>query len=297
VTDSRETVLSLSGISKRFGDVVANDAITLELRRGEVLALLGENGAGKSTLVSILFGHYVADAGTVTAFGEPLRGGDPAAALAAGIGMVHQHFTLADNLSVEDNVLLGTQPLWSPRTHRTAARAKLAAAAERFGLRVDPAARVGTLSVGERQRVEILKALYRDARILILDEPTSVLTPQESEVLRVSHRIAVLRGGRLVATLDAADASADRLAEAMVAAACACRCRAIIGEATSYARSRSCASPVSNAVLRSTTYRLRCGRARSSASSACPATARTRSRTCCAACARRSRAACNSAVA
>jgi simple sugar transport system ATP-binding protein len=206
-----------------------------------VLALLGENGAGKSTLVSILFGHYVADAGTVTAFGEPLRGGDPAAALAAGIGMVHQHFTLADNLSVEDNVLLGTQPLWSPRTHRTAARATLAATAERLGLRVDPAARVGTLSVGERQRVEILKALYRDARILILDEPTSVLTPQESEalfatlsrlvaeglsiifishklgeVLRVSHRIAVLRGGRLVATLDAADASADRLAEAMV---------------------------------------------------------------------------------
>jgi simple sugar transport system ATP-binding protein len=240
VTES-QPVLRLEGITKRFGDLLANDAITLELRRGEVLALLGENGAGKSTLMSILFGHYVADAGSVTAFGKPLRPGDPAAALAAGIGMVHQHFTLADNLSVEDNVLLGTEPLWSPRSRRRAARAKLVASAQRFGLRVDPAARVGALSVGERQRVEILKALYRDARILILDEPTSVLTPQETdslfatlsrlvaeglsivfishklrEVLRVSQRIAVLRAGRLVATLDAADASADGLAEAMV---------------------------------------------------------------------------------
>ena len=236
-----QPVLRLEGITKRFGDLLANDAITLELHRGEVLALLGENGAGKSTLVSILFGHYVADAGSVTAFGTPLRAGDPAAALAAGIGMVHQHFTLADNLSVEENVLLGTEPLWSPRSDRRAARAKLVATAQRFGLRVDPAARVGALSVGERQRVEILKALYRDARILILDEPTSVLTPQETEalfatlsrlvaeglsiifishklreVLRVSQRIAVLRAGRLVATFDAADASADRLAEAMV---------------------------------------------------------------------------------
>jgi simple sugar transport system ATP-binding protein len=236
-----DPVLRLEAITKRFGDLLANDAITLELRRGEVLALLGENGAGKSTLVSILFGHYVADAGSITAFGTPLRPGDPAAALAAGIGMVHQHFTLADNLSVEDNVLLGTEPLWSPRSDRRAARAKLVATAQRFGLRVDPAARVGALSVGERQRVEILKALYRDARILILDEPTSVLTPQETEalfatlsrlvaeglsiifishklreVLRVSQRIAVLRAGRLVATFDAADASADGLAEAMV---------------------------------------------------------------------------------
>jgi simple sugar transport system ATP-binding protein len=241
VTDPGEPVLRVDGITKRFGSVVANDAISLDVGRGEVLALLGENGAGKSTLVSILFGHYVADAGTITAFGAPLRPGDPAAALAAGIGMVHQHFTLADNLDVLDNVMLGTQPLWSPRADRAAARDKLLRTARRFGLRVDPDARAGTLSVGERQRVEILKALYRDARILILDEPTSVLTPQETEalfatlgrfvadglsivfishkldeVLRVSNRIAVLRAGRLVATLDTPGAERTALAELMV---------------------------------------------------------------------------------
>ena len=241
MTQSRAPVLRLAGITKRFGALTANDAISLDLERGEVLALLGENGAGKSTLVSILFGHYVADAGTITAFGKPLRPGDPAAALAAGIGMVHQHFTLADNLSVHDNVVLGTQPLWSPRADRARARERLARTAARFGLHVDPDATVGSLSVGERQRVEILKALYRDARILILDEPTSVLTPQETEalfatlarlveeglsiifishklteVLRVSSRIAVLRGGRLIATLAAAQADPAQLAEMMV---------------------------------------------------------------------------------
>jgi ABC-type uncharacterized transport system ATPase subunit len=234
-------VLRLTGITKRFGALVANDAISLELAQGEVLALLGENGAGKSTLVSILFGHYVADAGGIEAFGAPLPPGDPAAALAAGIGMVHQHFTLADNLTVLDNVMLGTESLWRAQSRRGAARAKLLATAQRFGLLVDPDVRVGALSVGERQRVEILKALYRDARVLILDEPTAVLTPQESEslfatlkqlvaqglsvifishkldeVLRVSDRIAVLRGGKLVATLPARGTDKAKLAELMV---------------------------------------------------------------------------------
>ena len=119
------SVLSLSGITKRFGSLVANDAISLGLARGEVLALLGENGAGKSTLVSILFGHYVADSGEIEAFGQPLPPGDPNAALAAGIGMVHQHFTLADNLSVLDNVMLGTEPLWQPFSRRGNARRPL----------------------------------------------------------------------------------------------------------------------------------------------------------------------------
>ena len=239
-------VLRLRGISKRFGELVANDNITLELARGEVLALLGENGAGKSTLVSILFGHYVADAGHIEVGGQPLPPGQPRAALHAGIGMVHQHFTLADNLSVLDNVMLGTESLWRPISKRRAARARLLELGARFGLAVDPDARVATLSVGERQRVEILKALVSSGRkagahILILDEPTAVLTPQESEslfatlaqmvaqglsivfishkldeVLRVSHRIAVLRGGRLVATLPAAGASKAQLALAMV---------------------------------------------------------------------------------
>ena len=239
-------VLRLAGITKRFGALVANDAVSLELGRGEVLALLGENGAGKSTLVSILFGHYVADAGAIEVFGVPLPPGQPKAALAAGIGMVHQHFTLADNLSVLDNVMLGTEPLWRPFSRRAAARARLVDTAQRFGLTVNPEAAVGTLSVGERQRVEILKALTRGAKILILDEPTAVLTPQESEslfdtlgqlvaaglsvifishkldeVLRVSHRIAVLRGGRLVAQLPAAGASKAQLAELMVGRAVA----------------------------------------------------------------------------
>ena len=244
-------VLRLSGITKRFGALVANDAITLELAPGEVLALLGENGAGKSTLVSILFGHYIADGGFIEVFGRELPPGQPRAALEAGIGMVHQHFTLADNLSVLDNVMLGTESLWQPFSRRGQARRALEQAARDFGLEVDPDARVGELSVGERQRVEILKALVafgrkRGARILILDEPTAVLTPQESEslfatlgqmvarglsvifishkldeVLRVSHRIAVLRGGRLVALRPAAGASRAELAEAMVGRAVA----------------------------------------------------------------------------
>ncbi|PZO16867.1 MAG: ABC transporter ATP-binding protein [Burkholderiales bacterium] len=223
-TEAGHPVLRLSGITKRFGTLVANDGISLTLAGGEVLALLGENGAGKSTLVSILFGHYVADAGHIEVHGQRLAPGQPRAALAAGIGMVHQHFTLADNLSVLDNVMMGTEPLWRPASHRAEGRARLLQVAEKFGLSVRPDALVGSLSVGERQRVEIVKALYRGARILILDEPTAVLTPQESEalfetlshmvaqglsiifishklaeVLRVSHRVAVLRQGRLVA--------------------------------------------------------------------------------------------------
>ncbi|QPF75976.1 ABC transporter ATP-binding protein [Roseateles sp. DAIF2] len=234
--------LRLRGISKRFGALQANDAISLSLARGQVLALLGENGAGKSTLVSILFGHYVADVGEIEVFGRPLPPGQPKAALAAGIGMVHQHFTLAERLSVLDNVMLGLEPLWRPFSRRRALRQRLLETAQRFGLQVDPEALIADLSVGERQRVEILKALVRGARILILDEPTAVLTPQESEalfgslkalvaeglsiifishkldeVLAVSDRIAVLRAGKLVAELpNEAGLSKADLAEAMV---------------------------------------------------------------------------------
>ncbi|QQP87762.1 ABC transporter ATP-binding protein [Skermanella sp. TT6] len=237
----RDVVLRLAGITKRFGPLVANDDVSLELRGGQVMALLGENGAGKTTLMNILFGHYVADAGHIEAFGRPLPPGSPKAALAAGICMVHQHFTLADNLSVLDNVILGTEPLWRLRSDRGRGRRRLAELAERFGLAVDPDARVGSLSVGERQRVEILKALYRDARILILDEPTAVLTPQESDrlfatlklltaeglaVVFISHKmnevmaasdvVGVLRGGRLVALRRTAETSRGELAELMI---------------------------------------------------------------------------------
>jgi simple sugar transport system ATP-binding protein len=234
-------ILALRGITKRFGALVANDDISLTLREGEVLSLLGENGAGKSTLVSILFGHYVADSGSIEVFGKPLPPGSPRAALTAGIGMVHQHFTLADNLSVLDNILLGTEPLLSVTSARGAAQARVRELSRRFGLSVDPSAPVGTLSVGEKQRVEILKALYRNARILILDEPTAVLTPQEveslfatlrqmvadgmsvifishklDEVLAISDRVAVLRAGKRVAERPAQGATKAQLAELMV---------------------------------------------------------------------------------
>ena len=239
--NDRTPALQLSGITKRFGALVANDNISLHLNHGEVLALLGENGAGKSTLVSILFGHYAADEGSITAFGKPLPPADPKAALAAGIGMVHQHFALADNLSVLDNVLIGLEPLWRLRSNAAPVRKQLAEAALRFGLAVNPDAQVSSLSVGEKQRVEIHKALVRGAKILILDEPTAVLTPPESaalfvtlkqmvaqglsiifishkldEVLQVSDRIAVLRAGKLVAECAAAEVTKPQLAQWMM---------------------------------------------------------------------------------
>ncbi|MGO4915480.1 ABC transporter ATP-binding protein [Pseudogemmobacter sp. W21_MBD1_M6] len=241
--EKAQVVLRLDRITKTFGALTANDAISLVLREGEVIALLGENGAGKTTLMNILFGHYTADSGTVEVFGQTLPAGNPRAALAAGVGMVHQHFTLADNMTVLDNIVLGTLPLWMPWFDRAAATARIMALAQDFGLAVAVDAKVGTLSVGERQRVEILKALYRDARILILDEPTAVLTPQETdalfatmrkavarglsvvfishklhEVTAISSRCYVLRHGRLVAEVATQDTDRHALAELMVGA-------------------------------------------------------------------------------
>ncbi|MGI9371579.1 MAG: ABC transporter ATP-binding protein [Hyphomicrobiales bacterium] len=234
-------VLELTNITKRFGALVANDDISLSLASGEVLALLGENGAGKTTLMNILFGHYVADEGSVSVNGVPLVKGSTEASISAGIGMVHQHFTLADNLTVLENIILGTESLWSWKQDLVEAKRKLTRMSEQFGLAVDPDALIGDLSVGERQRVEILKALYRDARILILDEPTAVLTPQETaslfetlkqltddglavifishklhEILAVSDRVAVLRRGAIVGTVETSDADRSLLAEMMV---------------------------------------------------------------------------------
>ncbi|MFK7938501.1 MAG: ABC transporter ATP-binding protein [Roseovarius sp.] len=241
-------VLSLNGLSKRFGSVVANDAVNLDLMQGEVLALLGENGAGKTTLMNMLFGHYLPDAGTVEVAGndgvlQHLPLGHPQAALAAGIGMVHQHFTLAENLSVIDNILLGSEPLLALRRNRRAARAKIEGIMQKSGLAAPLDTRVSRLSVGERQRVEILKALYRDARILVLDEPTAVLTPQEAdalfenigamtqqglsvifishklrEVLAFSSRIAVLRHGVKVGEMATSEADEAAIAQLMVGA-------------------------------------------------------------------------------
>jgi len=235
------TVLRLTSITKRFGPLVANDAISLDLAQGEVVALLGENGAGKTTLMNILFGHYVADEGTVEAFGKPLTPGDPRAALNAGVGMVHQHFTLADNMTVLENIALGTEPLFAPRFRAGSARDKITRLSGSFGLEVDPDRLVANLTVGERQRVEILKALYRDARILILDEPTAVLTPIETdalfatlrelvadglsiifishklhEVMAISDRVIVLRGGKVAGERQTSETDRRELAALMV---------------------------------------------------------------------------------
>ncbi len=234
-------VLQLSGITKTFGKLVANKNISLHLHSGEILALLGENGAGKTTLMNILFGHYVADNGHIEVFGKSLPPGSPNAALEQGVGMVHQHFTLADNMTVLDNITLGTEPLFAIKRGSRAARKKIHNLVEKFGLEVKPHILVKHLSVGERQRVEILKALYRDSRILILDEPTAVLTPQETEnlfvtlkllarqglavifishklkeVIRASDRCCVLRHGKVVFEVQTKDTSAEKLAAAMV---------------------------------------------------------------------------------
>jgi general nucleoside transport system ATP-binding protein len=233
----------MQGITKRFPGVLANDGVDFAAAAGEVHALLGENGAGKSTLSNILTGLYRPDEGAISLYGEPVRFESPSDAIDAGIGMVHQHFRLVPPFTVAENIILGE--------HRPEARSfvvhprrierEVAGIGRRYGLAVDPRARVWQLSVGEQQRVEILKALYREAQILILDEPTAVLTPQEAEalfvtlrrmaqegrtVIFISHklnevkavadRVTVLRGGRAVATVDAAGASPHELAALMV---------------------------------------------------------------------------------
>ncbi|MGL1930433.1 MAG: ABC transporter ATP-binding protein [Desulfotalea sp.] len=239
--NTKQTALCLKNISKSFGSLKANDDITLSLSKGEILSLLGENGAGKTTLMNILFGHYLADSGSIEIFGKKLPTGSPQAALESGVGMVHQHFTLADNMTVLDNITLGTEPLYSLFRKKAVAIQKITSLAKKFGLEVEPMVKIKSLSIGQQQRVEILKALYRDVKILILDEPTAVLTPQESdqlfetlrllvheglavifithklqEVMSASDRCVVLRHGKVVHECATANTDATSLAEAMV---------------------------------------------------------------------------------
>ncbi|HEY8103652.1 MAG TPA: ABC transporter ATP-binding protein [Gaiellaceae bacterium] len=235
-------VLELRGITKRFPGIVANDHVDFDLRKGEVHALLGENGAGKSTLMNVLYGLYHPDEGEILINGKKAELGSPKAAIENGIGMVHQHFMLIPVMTVAENIVLATEPVRNGvLLDYAAAEKRVREISTRFGLAVDPRATVQDITVGQQQRVEILKALYRGADILILDEPTAVLTPQEAkelfaiitslteqgksiifishkldEVTEIADRITVLRRGKKIETLPAAGATEQSLARLMV---------------------------------------------------------------------------------
>jgi general nucleoside transport system ATP-binding protein len=234
-------LLQLTGITKRFPGTLANDHVDFDLAKGEVHALLGENGAGKSTLMNILYGLYHADEGEIRINGTPLRIDSPRDAIDAGIGMVHQHFMLIPVLTVAENIVLAMEPHSGPFLDLGTGEQRVRDLSQRYGLTVDPTARVERISVGQQQRAEILKALYRGAEILILDEPTAVLTPQEAEelfaiirslqaegksiifishklgeVLAIADRITVLRQGKRVDTVPRAGATQEGLARMMV---------------------------------------------------------------------------------
>jgi len=239
---STAPLLELRGITKRFPGVLANDNVNFDLRRGEVHALLGENGAGKSTLMNILYGLYTPDEGQILLDGKPIELGSTKAAIEHGIGMVHQHFMLIPVMTVAENIVLAIEPRHAGfLLDYDAAQKRVRELSERYGLLVDPNARIDRTSVGQQQRVEILKALYRGAEILILDEPTAVLTPQEAtelfeiirsltdqgksiifishklnEVLEVADRITTLRRGVVIDTVAAAGATEEGLARMMV---------------------------------------------------------------------------------
>ena len=241
MSGSSPPALELRGITKKFGSVVANDRVDFDVLPGEVHALLGENGAGKSTLMSVLYGMYKPDAGEILIDGQPVEISSPLAAIHLGIGMVHQHFMLVSVMTVAENIVLGQEPNRGGVLDLKAARARVKELSDRYGLAVDPSAAIEDVTVGTQQRVEILKALYRNARILVLDEPTAVLTAQEvkeltgvlarlkedgtaivfishklGEVLEVADRITVLRRGKKVDTVPRQGATERSLARLVV---------------------------------------------------------------------------------
>ena len=233
--------IEMLNITKRFPGIVANDNITLQLKRGEIHALLGENGAGKSTLMSVLFGLYQPEEGVIKKDGQVVQIKDPNDANALGIGMVHQHFKLVECFSILDNIILGVEPCKNGFLQKQEAREKVLALSEKYGLQVDPDALVEDVTVGMQQRTEILKMLYRDNEILIFDEPTAVLTPQEidelmqimknlaaegksilfishklNEIMSVADRCTVLRKGKYIGTVNIAETSREELSRMMV---------------------------------------------------------------------------------
>ncbi len=233
--------IEMLNITKRFPGIIANDNITLQLRRGEIHALLGENGAGKSTLMSVLFGLYQPEEGTIKKDGKVVSIKNPNDATALGIGMVHQHFKLVECFTVLDNIIMGVEPTKMGFLQKKEARRKVMELSERYGLHVDPDAKIEDITVGMKQRTEILKMLYRDNEILIFDEPTAVLTPQEidelmqimrnlaaegksilfishklAEIMAVSDRCTVLRKGKYIGTVNTKDTTAQELSAMMV---------------------------------------------------------------------------------
>ena len=240
-TMEAENIIEMLHITKEFPGIIANDDITLQLRRGEIHALLGENGAGKSTLMSVLFGLYQPEAGEIRKNGQVVKINDPNDATALGIGMVHQHFQLIDVFTVLDNIILGAETTKFGFLQKKEARKKVEELSEKYGLKVDLDAKVEDITVGMQQRVEILKMLYRDNEILIFDEPTAVLTPQEieelmatmkefaregksilfishklNEIMEVADRVTVLRKGKYVGTVNTCDTDKQSLSNMMV---------------------------------------------------------------------------------
>ena len=241
MSDIGEYVIEMENIIKDFPGVRANDNVTLKLRRGEVHALLGENGAGKSTLMSVLFGLYVPDGGQIKKNGKPVTIRDPNDANDLGIGMVHQHFKLVEVFTCLENIMLGVEPNTMGFLNKSEARDRVVELSERYGLRIEPDAKIEDTSVGMQQRVEILKMLYRNNEVLIFDEPTAVLTPQEiselmgimrgfadegksilfithklAEIMAVADRCTVLRKGKLMGTVDIASTTREELSRLMV---------------------------------------------------------------------------------
>ena len=240
-TTTQTAAVELRGITKRFPGVIANDDINIRVGQADIHAIVGENGAGKSTLMKILYGMQRPDEGTIEVGGKEMHFRSPKDAIAAGIGMVHQHFMLADNFTVLENVVLGAEPHSGPLLSYSEGRRRISELSQTYGMPLDPDRLVEDLSVGERQRAEIIKVLFRGARILILDEPTAVLVPQEveelfrnlrelkregvtvifishklDEVLAIADRITVIRGGKTVKSVDAGEVTARQLAELMV---------------------------------------------------------------------------------
>jgi simple sugar transport system ATP-binding protein len=279
--------VEMRGVSKRFGEVLANNSINLAIPDQSIHAIIGENGAGKSTCMNILYGFYTADEGEILVDGQQRAIAGPADAIKLGLGMVHQHFMLVEPLTVAENIILGAEPTAGLSIDYAQARSRVRELSEQYGLKIDPDATVASLSVGQQQRVEILKTLYRGARILILDEPTAVLTPQEvgemfailrglreqgktiiiithklAEVLALSDNITVMRDGKVVGNLPTKDATAEGLAKLMVGREVLLRVKkdeASPGEAVLDVRGLTLRGFEGNALLSDVSFEVRAG--------------------------------------